>query len=172
MKRFGMQILTPTILICAILATSAPCQTLDTAAPDCDVFRQRLRDAPRVLELQLPRFRLNPAPPDLGDDTWASPGVRAADDKQSFDTTVHCREGKFKDVFSNIDAPDLSLHPKFDLIAAGIYAYTGWNADQVMGATYELLKNQPRELSKMETMKLPGGYAKITNMQFAIELRD
>jgi hypothetical protein len=172
MKRFGMQITTPIILICVVIATSAPSLALDTAVPSCDVFKQRLGDAPRVLKLQLPKLRLNPAPPDLGDDTWAWPGIRATDGKREFDTTVHCREGKFKDIFSNIDAPDRRLHPTFDLIAAGIYAYTGWNSDQVTGATYELLKKQPRDTSEMETTKLPGAYAKITNMQFAIELRD
>ena len=50
MKRFGMQITTPIILICVVVATSAPSLALDTAVPSCDVFKQRLGDAPACAE--------------------------------------------------------------------------------------------------------------------------
>jgi len=167
-----MQITTPTILIGMVVATCTPSLAQDAGVPSCDAFKQRLEDAPRVLKLQLPKPRLAPAPPDLGDDTWAWPGIRAKEGKQSYATTVHCRDGKFKDIFSNIDGPGLMLHPTLDLVAAGIYAYTGWNSEEVMGATYQLLKKQPHDASKMGTANLAGGFAKVTNTQFAIELRD
>ena len=62
MKRFGMQITTPIILICVVVATSAPSLALDTAVPSCDVFKQRLGDAPRVLKLQLQKLRTHSRP--------------------------------------------------------------------------------------------------------------
>ena len=46
-----------------------------------DLFKQRFAEAPRVLELQLPKLKLNREPPDplLHDDTWKTEGMRAED---------------------------------------------------------------------------------------------
>ncbi len=142
--------------------------------PSCDLFRKRFVEAPRLLSLRLPSLRLSREPPDpvLKDDTWATEGMRAEDTGELwYTTTVHCREGKFYDVLSDIDTPSVSLHPTFDLIAASIYAYTGWDADKVIRITDEVLKNRPRSMGDIKPTELaPGAYAKIAYSMFAIEL--
>lgn len=143
--------------------------------PSCDLFRNRFAEAPRVLSLRLPSLKLHREPPDpiLKDDTWKTDGMRAQDTGELWYTTgLHCRAGKFYDVFSDIDTPAVSLlHPTFDLIAASIYAFTGWDADKVIRVTDEVLKSQSRDMGDIKVTELsPGAYAKIAFSSFAIEL--
>jgi hypothetical protein len=164
-----------TTAMCAlvVLATSTT-HAADASVPSCDLFKQRFAEAPLVLELQLPKLKLNREPPDplLHDDTWKTEGMRAKDSGEMwYGTTVHCRAGKFYDFFANIDAPDVYLHPTFDLIAASVYAYTGWPANKVVSVTDGILKKQPRVMADIATTELLRGvYAAISYMQFAIEL--
>ncbi len=143
--------------------------------PSCDLFRERFVEAPRALSLRLPSLQLKREPPDplLKDDTWTTDGWRAKDTGELwYTTTVHCRAGKFYDVSSDIDTPAVSLlHPTFDLIAASIYAFTGWDADKVVRTTNEVLKNRSRDMANIKNTELsPGAYAKIAFSVFAIEL--
>jgi hypothetical protein len=143
--------------------------------PNCDLFRKRFVEALRVLSLRLPSLKLKSEGPDplLKDDTWTTDGWQAKDTGELwYITTVHCRAGKFYDVFSDIDTPAVSLlHPTFDLIAASIYAFTGWDADKVVRTANEVLKNRSRDMADIENTELsPGAYAKIAYTSFAIEL--
>jgi hypothetical protein len=143
--------------------------------PDCDLFRKRFAEAARVVSLRLPRLQLHREPPDpiFKDDTWKTDGMRAQDTGELWYTTgLHCRAGKFYDVFSDIDTPAASLrHPTFDLIAASIYAFTGWDADKVVRTANEVLENRSRDMGDIVNTELaPGAYAKIDFSSFAIEL--
>ncbi|SRR6266404_2133392 len=162
-------------LSCAVLSALVAPSIAAEQVPSCDLFRRRFLEAPRVLSLRLPSLRLNREPPDpvLKDDTWATDGMRAKDTGELwYTTTLHCRAGKFYDVSSDIDTPVVSfLHPTFDLIAASIYAYTGWDAEKVVRITDQVLKNRPRDMADIKPTELSSGaYAKIAYTSFAIEL--
>lgn len=171
--RFSACLKVPVIVLAAALTYSVQLKAAEQV-PSCDIFRKRFVEAPRVLSLRLPSLQLHREPPDplLKDDTWTTDGMRAEDTGElSYTTAVHCRAGKFYDVLSDIDAPGASVHPTFDLIAASIYAYTGWDADKVVRITDEVLKNRPRGMGDIKpTELLPGAYAKIAYISFAIEL--
>ena len=143
--------------------------------PNCEVFRKRFVEAPRVLSLRLPNLKLNREPPDplLKDDTWTTDGWRAKDTGELwYATTIHCRAGKFYDLTSAIDTPAASLpHPTFDLIATSIYAFTGWDADKVVRTTNEVLENRSRDMADIVNTELaPGAYAQIAFSAFTIQL--
>ena len=140
--------------------------------PSCDLFRKRFAEAPRLLSLRLPPQRLHVEPPELKDDTWRTDGWRnEATGEPDYATGVHCRAGKFVDVFSDIDEPDGALHPTFDLVAASIYAYTGWDVSKVVRTTVEVLKGRSHTVGEITTTELtPGAYAKIATISFGIEL--
>jgi hypothetical protein len=140
--------------------------------PSCDLFRKRFVEAPRILSLRLPPQHLHVEPPELKDDTWRTDGWPAEDDGEMwYATGIHCHDGKFVDVFSDIDGPDGALHPTFDLIARSIYAYTGWDAGKVVRTTSDVLKGRSRNLGEITNTELtPGAYAKIATVSFGIEL--
>jgi hypothetical protein len=104
--------------------------------PNCDLFHKRFVEAPHILSLRLQPQRLHVEPPESKDDTWRTDGWRAEDGEMWYATAVHCRDGKFVDIFSEIDGPDRALHPTFDLVAATIYAYTGWDTSKVVRCVY------------------------------------
>jgi hypothetical protein len=143
--------------------------------PNCDLFRKRFVEAPRVLSLRLPSLKFHREPPDpiRKEDTWKTDGMRAQDTGELWYTTgLHCRAGKFYDALSDIDTPAASIrHPTFDLIAASIYAFTGWDADKVVRTANEVLENRSPDMADIVNTELaPGAYAKITFSSFTIEL--
>jgi hypothetical protein len=140
--------------------------------PSCDLFRKRFLEAPRVLSLRLPPQHLHVEPPEHNDDTWRTDGWRAEDTGELwYATGVHCRDGKFKDVFSDIDQPGGALHPTFDLIVRSIYAYTGWDAGKVVRIADEVLKGRSHTVGEITITELtPGAYAKIVTVSFAVEV--
>ena len=140
--------------------------------PSCDLFRKRFVEAPSLLSLRLPPQRLHVEPPELNDDTWRTDGWRnEATGEPDYATGVHCRAGKFVDVFSDIDEPGGALHPTFDLVAASIYAYTGWDSSKAVRTTVEVLKGRSNTVGEITTTELtPGAYAKIATISFGIEL--
>lgn len=65
-----------------IAASASVAHAADPTVPSCDLFKQRFLEAPRVLELKLPKLTLNREPPDplSHDDTWKTEGMRAKED--------------------------------------------------------------------------------------------
>jgi hypothetical protein len=141
--------------------------------PSCDTFRERFVDAQRALTVRLPSLRLNREPQDQihKEDIWTTDRTRAADSGEKwYGTELHCRADKFFFVTTEIDAPTGSLHPSFDLVAANIYAYTGWGVDKVIRIAGEVLKSRSRDMGDIKATELsPGAYAKIAYMSFVIE---
>jgi hypothetical protein len=137
--------------------------------PSCDLFRTRLVEAPKVLSLRLPSLQLHREPPDHQDDVWKTDGMRAEDSGELWYTTgVYCRAGKFREVSTDIDVPSGPLHPTFDLVAADIYAFTGWEADKVIRTADELLKHRPHAMGDVQTTEFSGAYVHIEYMGFTI----
>ena len=132
--------------------------------PSCDLFRKRFAEAPRILSLRLPNSRLSREPPDRFEkhDVWKTEATRADDGELWYTTGVYCSGQRFDYVAADIDTPAASLlHPTFDLIAASIYAFTGWDADKVIRTTNEVLKNRSRDMADIKITELsPGAYAK------------
>jgi hypothetical protein len=142
--------------------------------PSCDTFRQRFVDAQRVLAVRLPSLRLNrePSQDQNREDIWMTDRTPAADNGEKwYGTELHCRAGKFYFVTTEIDAPTGPLHPSFDLIAANIYAYTGWSVDKVIRIAGEVLKGRSSDnMGDIKATELsPGTYAKIAYISFLIE---
>jgi hypothetical protein len=137
----------------------------------CDLFRKRFSEAPRVLSLRLPSSKLYREPPRYGGEVWKTEPTRADDGELWYTTGVYCHGDKLHMVVSDIDRPGGADHPTFDLIAAGIYALTGWDADRVVHTTDEIIKNRPRGLGDIKTTELmPGAYASIDFTIFEIDL--
>jgi hypothetical protein len=169
----------PGILAPAIILLMAFCSYSASAAeatvPSCDVFKQRYQEAAQALELQLPKLKFNREPPDplLHDDTWTTQGWPAIDTGEVwYGTTLHCRGGKFYDLYADIDNPNAHLlHPTFDLIAAAIYAYTGWSGDKVVSVADSVRKMQKNDMGAIEGTELaPGASVSIGYTQFSIDL--
>jgi hypothetical protein len=95
--------------------------------------------------------------------------MRAEDSGELWYTTgVYCRAGKFREVSTDIDVPSGPLHPTFDLVAADIYAFTGWEADKVIRTADELLKHRPHAMGDVQTTEFSGAYVHIEYMGFTI----
>jgi len=83
---------------------------------------------------------------------------------------VRCQGDSFREISTDLDVPTGPSHPTFDLVAASIYAFTGWEADKVVRKADELLKSRPRGLGDIQTTELlPGAYVQIEHMGFTIE---
>jgi hypothetical protein len=137
----------------------------------CDAFRERFVNAQRVLSVHLPSLRLIRQPQNqIHEDMWMTDRTRAQDDREMwYGTEIHCRADKFIFATTEIDAPSGSLHPSFDLIAANIYAYTGWSADKVIKIAGEVLKSRSRDGSIKAPELSPGAFAMIADTTIVIE---
>lgn len=136
--------------------------------PTCEQYRQRLVDAPRLLELQLPPIKLHREEP-IGDLATWSAEVRliGGADENEYHFEVNCRKGMFDSmqmIFDDGRSFHIFPHPSFDLIAAHIYAMTGWPVEKVSRTAAVLREKHPTEESsqpgkqeKYERIDFPGG---------------
>jgi hypothetical protein len=159
----------PLIVLAAAIAAGFPAMSAEQV-PSCDLFRKRFAEAPSALSLQLPNSRLYREPPIGLDkhDVWKTEAKRADDGELWYTTGVYCYGTKFDYVAADIDGPNGPVHPTFDLIAASIYAFTGWEADKVIRTTNEVLKNRSRVMSEIKNSELPGGFTEIDFTGFSI----
>jgi hypothetical protein len=162
------------LAVMAILIVSVEPSFAADQAPSCDAFRERFANAQRVLSVRLPSLRLIRQPPnDTHEDMWMTDRTQTADSREMwYGTELHCSAGKFIFATTEIDAPAGPLHPTFDLIAANIYAYTGWSADKVINNAGEVLKSRSSDGSIKATELSPGAFAKIANDTVLIEGND
>ena len=77
----------------------------------------------------------------------------------------------FDYVAADIDAPNHPAHPTFDLIAASIYAFTGWEPDRVVRAANEVLAKRSAVIGEITNTELwPGAYTETDAVGFGIIL--
>lgn len=148
--------------------------------PSCEVVRQRLSQAARVLRLRIPPLSPHRERPDTllvaGENTWTTPNWPPyPGENYSFGgTEIYCRSGEFSQIFVAIEDSDHPIHPTFDLIAAAIYAFTGWPADKTIDFTDKVLKNRPALDSiapdDVKVEEISGANVKLMKATFAIEL--
>jgi hypothetical protein len=135
-------------LALAVTAMPVVADNNATGAPRCDAFRQRLVEAPQLLQLSLPAVKLRREPA-YGDeeDVWTSHVALKGQDE--FTVEMRCHNGRFDYASADLtikpeNAFDLSgVHPNFDVFAMLYYAFTGTPASQVVGAANEMMKEQP-----------------------------
>ena len=160
-----------TALIAAATA-AVPAMAADQV-PSCDLFRERFAEAPQVLSLQLPNSKLYREPSGRIDkrDVWKTRAIRADGGKLWYRTALYCYGPKFDYVASDIDPPERPAHLTFDLIAANIYAFTGWEADEVVRAANEVVTNRSTVTGGIKNTELwPGAYTEIDQVGFSIFL--
>jgi hypothetical protein len=164
-----LQMMRLTLLV-VTLAIAAPAIGADQV-PSCDVVRQRFAEAPHMLSLRLPNARFYREPSDRFEkhDVWKTEATRADDGELWYTTGLYCYGPKFDYIAADIDAPDHPPHPTFDLVAASIYAVTGWEADKVVRVANEVLRDRPSDIGKFKTVELwPGLYLEIEQVGFDI----
>ena len=156
-----------------VAATAAVPAMAADQVPSCNLFRERFAEAPRVLSLRLPNSKLYREPSSRIDkhEVWKTKATRADDGKLWYTTGLYCYGPKFDYVASDIDPPERPAHPTFDLIAASIYAFTGWEADEVVRAANEVLINRSTVTGGIKNTELwPGAYTEIDQVGFSIFL--
>ena len=161
-----------TLLVVTLAAIAAPAMAADQV-PSCDLFRERFAEAPRVLALRLPKSRFYREPSGRFEkhDVWKTEATRADDGELWYTTGLYCNGPKFDHVAADVDAPNGPPHPTFDLVAASIYAVTGWEADKVVRVANEVLRDRPSDIGKFKTVELwPGLYLQIAQVGFDIFL--
>lgn len=150
-------------IMMAVSITSIQRSSAADQVPSCDAFRERFINAPRVLSIRLPSLNLirQPKTP-KNDDMWMTDRTPVTDNREEwYGTELHCHEGKFIFATTEIDSPGGPLHPSFDLIAANIYAYTGWSVDKVIKVATGVLKGRSPEGSTTATELSPGAFVKM-----------
>jgi hypothetical protein len=159
------------VMIAVSISSMEPVFAADQV-PSCDAFRDRFVNAPRVLSVRLPSSQLIRQPKNQSDDMWMTDRTPAKDNREEwYGTELHCSAGKFVYATTEIDSPTGSLHPTFDLVAANIYAYTGWSVDKVIKVATEVLKSRSPEGSITAT-ELSPGFAKIGLATILVEVDD
>jgi hypothetical protein len=148
--------------------------------PTCEQYRQRLVAAPRLLKLQLPPIKLHREEPINDLDTWsAEVRLTSGADQNEYHFEVNCKKGIFDSmqlIFDDGRSFHIFPHPSFDLIAANIYAMTGWPSEQVVRTATALREKHPSEdrsqPGKQETYEsvdfLGGGGATISFHEFTV----
>jgi hypothetical protein len=144
-----MRILTVTAALAAALAGTAA-QAADFVS--CEKFMERLRDAPKVLTFPLPSVQIerNPRVTD-SDAFWIS---YAYPDKEVNEGSLGCSRGHLDDYQMTLylrdwwpaGKPEASRN--VHLIAAALYAYTGWRPQQVITLANKLVAKQPHNVKE------------------------
>jgi hypothetical protein len=166
--------MTKKVLSIALLcSTFVAAPTVAAEPPSCDVFRQRFAEAPSLLSLRLPNSRFFREPQDRFDkhDVWKTEAKRADDGELRYTTGLYCYGSKFDYVAADIDPPNDPIHPTFDLIAASIYAFTGWEAEKVVRAANDVLTNRSKVIGEITNTELwLGAYTETDQVGFSIIL--
>jgi hypothetical protein len=133
-------------LAAALASTSARAEFIS-----CDKFMERLRDAARALTFPLPAVQIerNPAQTD-SDAFWVK--YNFPPDNEAYEGSLGCSRGHFDDYQIDIDPPGRwrigrpealrSVH----MVAAAMYAYTGWEPRQAIALANKLIAKQPRNV--------------------------
>ena len=171
-RLFKRQAMMTCALLLATFSLAIPAISNGTVVPTCAQFRERLESADRVLELrQMPPIRPSREPQESnGDDLWT---VDDNDGNEIMDVT--CRNGKFFSL-EMIRLRGLSvMHPNFDYIAAGIFAFTGWPADKVIKTATDvwntkrgMMPERQVEGKNWREINPPGLCATISYSEFSI----
>jgi hypothetical protein len=140
-----------------VATTTAQAQYLS-----CDTFMERLRDAGRVLTFPLPPVKIerNPYHTDSDSDAfWLNYHYRDGD----HEGRLSCVRGHFDDYLVNLWWSWQMTQPEMEwrtlrnihIVAATIYAYTGWPAQQVIALANKLVAKQPHDLAGNYEEDLP-----------------
>jgi hypothetical protein len=129
--------------VVAVVVVTLSTPATSNAQVVCDAFRKRLTTAGTVLDFDTPRPKFERAPAQDDDHWWISYstlGVPVSD----VEADMSCRDGRFQDfeLFDyTIDTPITGFsHPQtYHLLAAAVYAYTGWEPRKVLRSLYALL---------------------------------
>ena len=114
------------------------------SASSCDDFMKRLANAAVVLEFQMPRPTFQRVPTAGSDYWWVSYS------QQGIEADMSCRNGEFREFefydFSVRTPISVVSHPQtYHLIAASVYAYTGWRPHEVLKGVSDLLESAKDE---------------------------
>jgi hypothetical protein len=179
-------------IICAAMLTlatftAAEAQTRNragVAAPpagsdgiSCDTFMKRLREAGRVLTFPLPPVKIERNPYAANRDAfWISYPYPDRDDaleegEELHEGTLDCTRGHIDDYQMDLDhfARWRTGQPEalrnIHIVAAAIYAYTGWQPRQTIALANKLVAKQPHDLKDSYDEKLPneGGIGILYN---------
>jgi hypothetical protein len=92
------------------------------------------------------------------------PNDEAWDDKVSgsdgktYGVDLHCLYGKFMVLGMDMSPANEATQPKTDMVAAAIYAVTGWPANKVKATAADVVRKQPHSLAEDdEVLYLPYG---------------
>jgi len=160
-----MQQLSPRLLHSIVVAvvslltqeiTAIRAQTA-TAIPhlSCDNFKKRLESAATLLQFQMPTPSFQRVPTAGSDYWWISYPQR------DVEADMSCRNGGFQEFEFydySVRTPAASVsHPQTDhLLAASLYAYTGWPSGEVLKGAAKLLESS-QDGGNPGTAHLPNG---------------
>jgi hypothetical protein len=148
----------------ALAITTAGAQTRNRALPlpggsswiSCGTFMKRLREAGRVLTFPLPPVKIerNPYVTD-SDAFWVSYAYsNGREGQQGYEGSLGCSRGHIDDYQMDLDHFDerrSGLTPEalrnVHIVAAAIYAYTGWPPRQVIALANKIVAKQPHDVT-------------------------
>jgi hypothetical protein len=159
-----------TTILCAtmmVLATTtagaqtrnrSPAATPATNLISCDTFMKRLREAGRVLTFPLPPVKIERNPYATNRDAfWISYPYPDGDDAlqnggEVREGSLDCSRGHIDDYQMDLDIWRSGLSPEalrnLHIVAAAIYAYTGWPPRQVIALASKLIAKRPHDIAE------------------------
>jgi hypothetical protein len=137
--------------------TASRAQMVSVSGVSCDEFMKRLASAATVLEFQMPTPTFQRVPTAGSDYWWVSYSQRGIEAEMS------CRDGAFQEFEFydySVRAPVsvVSDAQTYHLIAASVYAYTGWRPREVLEGASQLMETA-RDEGNPGTVHLPNGAA-------------
>jgi hypothetical protein len=143
--RRTVRILAAVVSVCTQAITASKAQTTPAVSDvSCDDFKKRLANAAMVLEFGIPAPNFQGVPTAGSDYWWISYS------RQSIEANMSCRNGMFQEFELydySVHAPISAVsHPQtYQLLAASLYAYTGWQPREVLKGVTDLLKTAKDE---------------------------
>lgn len=146
------------LMIQEIAATRAQMATA-VSGVSCDDFKERLASAAIVLEFQMPTPTFQRVPTSGSDYWWVSYS------QQAIEADMSCRNGGFQefefyDYSVRTAVTTVSHSQTYHLLAASLYAYTGWQPREVLKAISDLLESAKDE-GIAGTLRLNGAVAHL-----------
>jgi hypothetical protein len=125
----------------------------------CDDFKKRLTSAAEKLEIEMPSPKFERAPTDY--DHWWISYSQEGNQVSDAEADMSCRNGRFEnfEFFDyDVDTPfDTFSHPRtYHLLAAAVYAYTGWEPREVLKGVSNLSRGAKDE-GDPGILQLPNG---------------
>jgi hypothetical protein len=126
----------------------------------CDTFMKRLREAGGVLTFPLPPVKIERNPYGTDSDAfWIS---YAYPNDEVYEGSLGCSRGHIDDHQMDIDyfgkrRPGLSQEAlrNVHIVAAAVYAYTGWSPRQAVALANKLIAKQPHDIKDSYDEELP-----------------